>query len=351
MRRSPPRSEPHRSWRRDPTRTSLVAVILDTFDPLDRLLLQALQIDGRASFRLLGEVLGVSDQTVARRYTRLRTQGRARVLGLSDPLRLGEVSWSLRIRTTPDATLAVAQALARRDDTSWIGITSGGGEIVGASRSARLQDEDSLLLARLPRTQRITDVRAQQVLHVFHGLAQSPLLKSGTLDAAQVQTLSSAVPAVEEGGPEVSLDAVDVALLDVLATDGRTPVETLSARTGVPGSTVRRRVESLRRKGVLYFDVDFDPTRRDTGMPTAIWLTIAPADLPAAGDELAALPESAFVAATTGRTNLYASLLSGSSSELYALISGPLARLPGVREIESAPIIRSLKGGRTLTPR
>jgi DNA-binding Lrp family transcriptional regulator len=38
-----------------------------TLDRLDRQLLHALQFDGRVSFRLLADVLGSSEQTVARR--------------------------------------------------------------------------------------------------------------------------------------------------------------------------------------------------------------------------------------------------------------------------------------------
>ena len=37
-------------------------------DDLDRQLVQCLAADGRASFSAIAEVLGVSDQTVARRY-------------------------------------------------------------------------------------------------------------------------------------------------------------------------------------------------------------------------------------------------------------------------------------------
>ena len=47
----------------------------DSFDPLDRQLVHALQLDPRAPFSRVAAVLGVSDQTVARRYSRLRTDG------------------------------------------------------------------------------------------------------------------------------------------------------------------------------------------------------------------------------------------------------------------------------------
>ncbi|MFG1908252.1 Lrp/AsnC family transcriptional regulator [Kribbella sp. NPDC048928] len=57
----------------------------DPFDELDRGLLHARHLDARAPFRRLGEVLGVSDQTVARRYARLRESGALRVTALSHP--------------------------------------------------------------------------------------------------------------------------------------------------------------------------------------------------------------------------------------------------------------------------
>ncbi|MGO4752694.1 Lrp/AsnC family transcriptional regulator, partial [Streptomyces sp. 2MCAF27] len=46
-----------------------------TLDDIDRGLVHALQIDGRAPLRTLGEALGVSENTVARRYRRLRSAG------------------------------------------------------------------------------------------------------------------------------------------------------------------------------------------------------------------------------------------------------------------------------------
>ena len=54
-------------------------------DRLDRQLLHALQFDGRASFRVLAELLGASEQTIARRYRRLREAGVVRVVVLSAP--------------------------------------------------------------------------------------------------------------------------------------------------------------------------------------------------------------------------------------------------------------------------
>ncbi|HEY8980991.1 MAG TPA: AsnC family protein, partial [Streptomyces sp.] len=43
-------------------------------DGLDRALVHALHVDGRVAFSRVGEVVGVSGQTVARRYRRLREE-------------------------------------------------------------------------------------------------------------------------------------------------------------------------------------------------------------------------------------------------------------------------------------
>jgi hypothetical protein len=52
------------------------------------------------------------------------------VVGLPDSQRLGQSDWLVRLQCVPDAAAAAAEALARRDDTSWVQLTSGGTEIV-----------------------------------------------------------------------------------------------------------------------------------------------------------------------------------------------------------------------------
>jgi DNA-binding Lrp family transcriptional regulator len=68
------------------------------FDALDRRLIQALQLDPRMPFSRIADVLGVSDQTIARRYTRLRTEGYVRLLASIDPTLMGEVMWIVRVQ-------------------------------------------------------------------------------------------------------------------------------------------------------------------------------------------------------------------------------------------------------------
>ncbi|MFE2582612.1 AsnC family protein, partial [Streptomyces sp. NPDC059378] len=52
-------------------------------DDIDRGLIHALHIDGRAPFSVIADVLGVSGQTISRRYRRLCADAALRVVGLA----------------------------------------------------------------------------------------------------------------------------------------------------------------------------------------------------------------------------------------------------------------------------
>lgn len=317
------------------------------FDDLDRALVHALQIDGRAPFRRVGEVLGVSDQTVARRYARLRATRALRVVGVSDPTVVGDEQWHLRLRCAPDASVEIAEALARRPDTAWIGLISGGTEIACSLRG-RGPDADDMLLHRLPRTPRILEVGAFEVLHVFYGGAREPFTKQGALSDEQVAALREHLPA--DATPPARLDDVDRHLLELLRVDGRAPVEDMARACGTSASTVRRRLGDLRAGGLLYLDVDVDPEVVELPLRTMLWLTVAPAHLDAAGRALAAHPEVPFAAAIAGRANVYASVATADAAGLYRYLTTRVADLPGVQAVETAPVLRTVKAAGTQYP-
>lgn len=97
----------------------------DTLDELDRKLLQALQQDGRAPFSRIAAVLGASDQTIARRYRRLRATGQLRVLGMTHEGRLGRAVWIVRLHCTPGRDRQGSPRRWRRPDTSYVALISG----------------------------------------------------------------------------------------------------------------------------------------------------------------------------------------------------------------------------------
>ncbi|HEY4023131.1 MAG TPA: Lrp/AsnC family transcriptional regulator [Pseudonocardiaceae bacterium] len=315
---------------------------LPEFDQLDLQLLQALQLNGRAPFSRIAEVLGVSDQTIARRYSRLRSTGALRVLGMTDPSVLGEVTWFVRVQCAPDVATPVAEALARRDDTSWVSLTSGGTEIACVTRAGADEDSNALLLQKLPRTPRVQSVTAQCILHTFFGGAKGLINKQDHLSPEAVEALTVPRPPAGEVDPGPLTEA-DHRMLAVLAKDGRTGFAELAQASGASQSTVRRRLGELQDSGVLYLDIEFDRRVLDLDTRAMLWLSVAPADLVAAGEAMAEHVEVAFCAAISGQSNLAASVVCSGVTALYNYLTEKVARLPGVQRVESAPVIRTVK--------
>jgi DNA-binding Lrp family transcriptional regulator len=336
--------------------TRLKSVKTHQLDEVDRQLLHALIVAPRAPFRLLAEVAGVSDQTIARRYRRLTQVADLRVHGLVNGQRAGWVDWLIRLQATPGSAQRVADSLARRPDTRWVRLFSGGTEICCTLQARTAEQRNTLFLRGLPGSRHVTAMTAHWILHVF-----TPVEWGGHasgLTEAQLGALREAAPETRPPLPEAAppgaaqpwalagatvLRPDDDPLLAELARDGRAPVAALAAATHWHESTVRRRIDELEQAGLLYFDVDIDDGFFGVNANAMFWLTVDPAHLEAAGRAIAAHPEVPFAGATTGPTNLAVSAVFRDTRQLYAYLTTRLAGIPGLRSVETAPVIYTLK--------
>ena len=311
-------------------------------DAVDRRIIHILTIEPRASFRTLADVAGISDQTAARRYRRLSESAGLRVLGVPNGSRLGWVDWFVRLQTTPGSADSIAEALARRPDTRWVHLASGGTEIVCTLQARSPEQRDALFLHGLPGSRRVVQITAHSILHNFNPGPWQGV--SRALSAAQLAKLTGlARPAQPWPGPQAPLNPQDEPLLAELARDGRASNAALAAAIHWHESTVRRRIDELRRAGLLYFEVDIDNRALGMNVHAMLWLSVEPARLAEAGRAMATHPEIPFAAATTGPANLVASAVLRDTRALYEYLTGDLASLPGVSSVQTAPIIRTLK--------
>ena len=307
-----------------------------TLDDLDRAVLHALHIDGRVQFNHVAAVLGTSQQTVARRYRKLRETAALRVVGMIDARKAGQVEWFLRLGCTPDASLKVAQALARRPDTSWVQLTSGGTEISCVIRAANAPE--ALLLQQLPKTPKVVSVSAHCLLRSFVG---GPVGWGGRVSALTPDQVAQLTPSFEQAETEVA--EVDERLRAALHQDGRTTFADLAAVTGWSEPTVRRRVNHLRAAGVLYFDVDVDPTALGFTAMAVLWMSVRPNRLVQVAEALARQPEVALAAITTGPANVLAKVVCRDIDALYAYLTERVATIEGIERMETAPVIHTVK--------
>lgn len=311
-------------------------------DRTDLQIVQCLQISPRAPFRRIGEVLGVSEQTVARRYRRLRAEGVMRVVGLVNPARLGETSWQVRIQCRPDAAAAIASALARRDDVSWVMLTSGGSEIVASLRSRTQQQRDELLLQQLPRTAQVLSISAFATLHVFRGASSDDWrIDASLLTAAQRRTIAATRRAPRDEPEPLHTD--DEPLIEALARDGRASVAQLADATGWTEAKAGRRLDVLESSGTVYLDVDLAAEVFGYLISAYLWLTVPPAEIESVGRLLAKHPQVMFVAAVTGPASVVASVMCKDGEDLYRYLSADIGKIKGIGHVEVSPTVRRIK--------
>ena len=310
--------------------------------PIDRQLVRALQLEPRASFSRLAAALDVSEQTIARRYRRLRQDGLLRIVGVVDPRALGQTDWMVRLRCRPDGALVVAEALARRDDVSWVTINSGGSEVVFSLRSRTEAARDDLLVQRLPKSAPVLDIAAAVILYRYVGgnAADWQGLRDA-LTAGQVKRLAATplVPATRSA----SLEPGDDALLGQLARDGRTSYAVLARATGMSVGRVMRRVDALQANGVVYFDLDIAAAATGNRAAASLWLQVSPAQLESVGRAIAAHDEVPFAAAITGEFNLVAVVTSDGLHGLYSYLTTKIATIDGITHYELSPVLRHIK--------
>lgn len=307
-------------------------------DPVDTRIIHALQCSPRVTFRRAAELIGVSEQTVARRYQALRRDGVLRVLGRIAPASRRHDEWVARIHCRPDRVDAIADALARREDVSFAHITSGGAEVMCLIRAAG----SDVLLQQLPKSVSVLGVRIDLLLHRFGPAGTSDWTGyDGRLTAAQVAELRAELPAV--AGPPVEPDAEDAPLLAILARDGRTAHSRLAREIGWTTARVTRRLAALESSGTVYYDVDLLPERLGYHSHATVWIRVAPRHLEEVGEELARHDEVAVSLAVGGPDNLMAVVICRDSEALYRYLTTRIAKIRTIEAYEISVRVRPLK--------
>lgn len=96
--------------------------------------------------------------------------------------------------------------------------------------------------------------------------------------------------------------------------------------------------------------VEFDDTLLGATTQALLWMAVTPSRLDEVATALAEHDELAFVAATTGPTNLVAHALCPDPPALHRCLTRRLGTLDAIRTLETAPVLRTLKATGPVTP-
>ncbi|WP_329457546.1 Lrp/AsnC family transcriptional regulator [Streptomyces sp. NBC_01497] len=317
----------------------------EVLDQTDQRLIAALQCDGRLTAEQAGRVLGMSARTVRRRWRSLADEGVARVVALPPrPAGAGSVLL-LRIKVLRGRIDTITSALAARDDIPLIDLSASGDEI-SAVAWTRPGSRDRLVFRQLPSTQAVTDVTAATALHAFREAPEwrhdvlTPQERAALTPPAGYDSHQALTPAA--GGPAAPADPTDEVVLTELLRDVRAPAAEVAARTGLPESTVRRRIARLGTRGLPRTQVVVDPARLGLAIDANIWMRVAPGRLDAVGRALAGHPAVHGAVATTGVANLHAAVWMRDLDHLYRFVSAELGEL-GVEYAETVIVGRAVK--------
>lgn len=310
---------------------------------LDRRLVAALQLNGRASWTQVARALGASESTVARRGQQLIESGLVGVTGVLDHLRCGlGISLMVRMRCRPGTTNAVAAALADLPEARFVTVVTGSADVAAEVVVRDHHDVTRVLVDGLPRAGDITETESMMVVRKFSAVEE---WDTGLLTPEAVALLrpDGARTGHREWSEPERLTEQEFAIARLLAADGRAGYAQLAAACGISESTAARRVESLVGRGCLRFRTLFETPLIGLGVEFMQWLAVEPGELENVGAQLATHPSTQYVSATTGRFNLCLHGVLPGYGDLYQYLTDVVGALPGVRTADMTLQARTLK--------
>jgi DNA-binding Lrp family transcriptional regulator len=320
---------------------------IDQLDELDYLLIHALQIAPRASWKLVGDVLGVSPVTASRRWDRLAAGGHAWVTAYCASPLMQTMPYALAtVSCAAGSVLRVAEALIDDPHAVTVSHAVGTSDLLVAIWISDLNLLSRYLLGRL---NRIPGVITSQISVATDMFAEGSRWRLRSLDTAQERALSGrsrprAVPS--------PLSPTDRALVVALSENGRASFEELATRTHTSTSTVRRRLYRHLNNGTLAFRCDLSHATAGLPVEATLWMDVPPAKLATTATELSGLPQTRMCAAVIGASNLVLTVWLRSVDELQPLEMEITLRTPGIRITQRLLTLRHLKlMGRVLDER
>jgi DNA-binding Lrp family transcriptional regulator len=314
-----------------------------SLDGLDRRIVAALQLNGRASWSQVARAVDARESTVARRGQHLLETGVVAVTGRLDHLRCGlGISLQVRLRARPGTASVVAEALAELPETRFVTVVTGSADVAAEFVVADHRDVTRVLVDGLPRPDDIVDTESMVVVRKFCAVEE---WDPGLLGPEAVTLLrpDGAHAGHREWHEQERLTEHEFAVARVLAADGRATYAQIAATVGTSESTAARRVESLVRRGCLRFRTLFDTALLGLSVEFMQWFAVEPGDLEHVGVQLAKQRSTQYVAATTGRFNLCLNGVLPGYGDLYHYMTDVVGALPGVRTADITLQVRTLK--------
>ncbi|CAH0139973.1 MULTISPECIES: Lrp/AsnC family transcriptional regulator [unclassified Arthrobacter] len=272
---------------------------MEELDGLDRQIVAALVRNGRASWRLIADVLGQQERTVARRGNKLLESGVVRTNSFINPASVSSRSaFLLRVTAAPRELRQVCSWLAAQDESSWVSALSGANEAV-AEMFISADELGGLLYRRLAEVAGVESFTMTPLLEYFRTPSGwTPAILDNEQYAALHRDEDGQLAGIRSGHPVASLDETGRSLAELLHRNGRATAEELASELSVSKATVSRRLEAMTSSGALFIRAVVDPAALGFPVEALVTMTRSGAASGGPGKHLAGLPVTRWAAAS-----------------------------------------------------
>lgn len=313
-----------------------------TLDEVDRLIVHALQVNPRASWRQVGNVLAMDSVTVARRWERLRDRGIVwttvypSLSRLRGPGALVEVS-------SGGKSLTTAELLADDLECGSIDITSGGRDLILSVAGRTPAATTRYLLERLEALESVRSVRTHIVTNFFSDASAWRLNVLSDDQVGRLQGRRSATRADVSNAVDGPFSEAEHAVMAQLSRNVRASVVDLSERSGLTSRKVSGVLRDLLESGRLTLRTDVQAAA--TGYPIAVFLFLrVPArSVDKVAPQLGALPEARAVFQVAGPSNVIVAVWLRQLADVGRLEVAIERKYPEVQIVDRSVSLRTTK--------
>ena len=139
------------------------------------------------------------------------------------------------------------------------------------------------------------------------------------------------------------LDEIDREIISFLQYDGRMPYTKIAEELGIAEGTVRRRVHQLFKNGILQIVAIVEPHIMGWDEAAMIGISVKANLISSVADEIAKLPEIAYLFQAAGEFDLIAEVFCKDRAHFISFLNDKLQQIPGVERTQSFMILKMHK--------